>query len=111
MWKILFFILIKILISYHGDCETIEVSTKSGKMIGNNDMDQNLYAFFGIPYAEPPLKDLRFKKPVPIKPWNEPLIANKLPNRCYQLGPVMDMNGLNKSENCLSKFSRTERKF
>ncbi|KAL3241442.1 hypothetical protein MRX96_002559 [Rhipicephalus microplus] len=27
-------------------------------------------AFYGVPYAEPPVDDLRFRKPVPARPWN-----------------------------------------
>ena len=42
-------------------------------------------AWLGIPYAEKPLGDLRFKRPVPIKNWNGVLNATELPNSCYQV--------------------------
>lgn len=29
------------------------------------------YVFFGIPYVEPPVGDLRFAKTVPVRPWND----------------------------------------
>ncbi|XP_033328429.2 acetylcholinesterase isoform X1 [Megalopta genalis] len=42
-------------------------------------------AFLGIPYAEPPLANLRFKPPVPISPWNEVLDAVEEGNACPQI--------------------------
>ncbi|XP_069495253.1 cholinesterase-like [Ambystoma mexicanum] len=42
-------------------------------------------AFLGIPYGEPPTGSLRFKKPVPIKPWKGILNATKYGNSCYQI--------------------------
>ena len=42
-------------------------------------------AWMGIPFAEKPLGDLRFKRPVPIKNWEGVLNATELPNSCYQL--------------------------
>lgn len=45
-----------------------------------------LNAWLGIPYAEKPIGDLRFKRPVPVKPWYPNVInATHLPNSCYQL--------------------------
>ncbi|XP_015791225.1 cholinesterase [Tetranychus urticae] len=40
--------------------------------------------FLGIPYAEPPLNELRFSKPVPKKPWNGVLKTDQWGNRCLQ---------------------------
>ncbi|MFX1277124.1 MAG: carboxylesterase/lipase family protein [Promethearchaeota archaeon] len=44
------------------------VETKLGKIKGY--IDGNLYIFKGIPYAEPPIGDLRFKPPVNKKSWS-----------------------------------------
>ena len=37
-----------------------------------------------IPFAKPPLGDLRFKKPIPVDPWPQVYDANRLPNSCPQ---------------------------
>ena len=42
-------------------------------------------AWLGIPFAEKPLGNLRFKRPVPIKNWEGVLNATELPNSCYQI--------------------------
>lgn len=31
--------------------------------------DEEYYSFEGIPYGQPPVGDLRFKAPLPAKPW------------------------------------------
>ena len=42
-------------------------------------------AWLGLPFAEKPFGDLRFKRPVPIKNWKETLNTTKLPNSCFQV--------------------------
>ncbi|MCK4862768.1 MAG: carboxylesterase/lipase family protein [Dehalococcoidales bacterium] len=44
------------------------VDTKSGKVEGS--YQDGLYVFKGIPYAAPPLGELRWMPPQPVKPWN-----------------------------------------
>lgn len=42
--------------------------------------------YLGIPYAKPPIGDLRFKKPVAAEKWTKPL-------DCYEYGPVCPQSG------------------
>lgn len=48
---------------------------------------KSVYAFLGIPYAEPPEGEKRFRKPIPKKSWPRSTIYNAtvLPNSCYQM--------------------------
>ena len=40
--------------------------------------------FFGIPFAEPPVGELRWKAPVPKTPWSDVLQATELSAKCAQ---------------------------
>jgi carboxylesterase type B len=42
-------------------------------------------AFLGVPYAEPPVGDLRFRAPVPVGKWDGVLSATALKGTCSQL--------------------------
>ena len=44
------------------------VSIKSGKLEGN--LENGLYVFKGIPYAAPPVGELRWMPPQPVKAWS-----------------------------------------
>ncbi|MGW6564702.1 carboxylesterase/lipase family protein [Streptomyces sp. NPDC054975] len=50
------------------------VTTTRGPVRGERRADGSL-RFLGIPYAQPPVGDLRFAAPVPPEPWSEPLDA------------------------------------
>lgn len=47
------------------------VKTESGLISGTNGQDANVMVFKGIPFAAPPLADLRWKEPQPVKSWND----------------------------------------
>ncbi|XP_072330546.1 cholinesterase-like isoform X2 [Scyliorhinus torazame] len=66
--------------------EELVITTSQGKVKGTsvNVLSGSVTTFLGIPYAEPPIAELRFKKPVPKRPWSGLLNANTYPNTCYQ---------------------------
>lgn len=64
------------------------VSTKKGKIRGvtlksatNRDVD----VWYGIPFAQPPVGDLRFRHPRPMDKWDGILETTKSPNSCVQI--------------------------
>ncbi|XP_077484532.1 uncharacterized protein LOC144094479 [Amblyomma americanum] len=66
---------------------------------------KELYAYLGIPYAQPPIGDLRFRKPLPVSPWEGVYNASSKPRPCRQL-PVplvadLTLNYSGSSEDCL----------
>ncbi|XP_008824809.1 cholinesterase, partial [Nannospalax galili] len=66
--------------------EDIIITTKAGKVRGLSlpVLGGMVTAFLGIPYAQPPLGRLRFKKPQPLNKWSEVWNATKYANSCYQ---------------------------
>ncbi len=50
------------------ETEFVETGTTAGRVRGRRRPDGSL-AFLGIPFAEPPVGDLRFAAPVPHRPW------------------------------------------
>jgi len=46
------------------------IKTESGLISGISGQDANVMVFKGIPFAAPPLADLRWKEPQPVKSWN-----------------------------------------
>uniref|UniRef100_A0A914BZG4 Carboxylesterase type B domain-containing protein n=1 Tax=Acrobeloides nanus TaxID=290746 RepID=A0A914BZG4_9BILA len=76
---------------FHGpEVPSREVTTKYGKIVGRRMIqksDRMVDAFLGIPFAKPPVAELRFKKPVPPEPWSDTLHATKFASRCVQLDP------------------------
>ncbi|HEH8151657.1 TPA: carboxylesterase family protein [Staphylococcus aureus] len=46
----------------------------------------NTYHFLGIPYAEPPVSNLRWKAPRPPQKWEGIYLANEFGPACPQIG-------------------------
>lgn len=47
------------------------VQINSGKISGTYNPKTKIYAFKGIPYAQPPVGNLRWRPPQPVKPWKD----------------------------------------
>ena len=61
---------------------TLAVQTQLGPVEGVE--DDGVFSYRGIPYAAPPVGDLRWQPPVAPEPWTEPLLATDKPAICPQ---------------------------
>ncbi|KAJ1525424.1 hypothetical protein ONE63_010238 [Megalurothrips usitatus] len=70
------------------------VQTRAGRRVA---------AFTAVPYAQPPVGDLRFKAPVPVEPWASPRESPPLQQVpvCMQSEDAAFTQGLLRSEDCL----------
>ena len=72
------------------------VQTLAGKVRGYE--RNGLVEYLGIPYAEPPVGPLRFKRAVPVKPWLDIFDARE-----YGPAPVQKDKGIDiGEEDCLT---------
>jgi para-nitrobenzyl esterase len=60
------------------------VETASGKLQGVPGKEPSVTAFLGVPYAAPPVGQLRWRDPQPPAPWAGVRHANKYGNVCMQ---------------------------
>ena len=77
-------------------------STDQGELIGLNG-ENNTYTWKGIPFATPPVDDLRWKATQEAKPWNGRLEATEFRQACFQRGSVFENSESqwSGSEDCL----------
>ncbi|MDD5223741.1 MAG: carboxylesterase family protein [bacterium] len=80
------------------------VATASGQVGGSIDKEGNTCLWKGIPYAAPPVGDLRWKAPEPVRPWGGVRDATRWGNACAQLGMYKFNNHVSApySEDCLN---------
>ncbi|CAD5125202.1 DgyrCDS13442 [Dimorphilus gyrociliatus] len=93
--------------------EYVKVETAYGRVTGTRKVvnDFRIETFLGVPYAKPPVGDLRFRRPIPLTQYPpEGINATKLPPTCIQ--PIDTLFGMhegvemwnpntNISEDCL----------
>lgn len=80
-----------------------QVRTNIGTVEGTTSTDGKVHIFKGIPYAAPPVGDLRWKAPQPAAPWANVRKATEFGARCMQTNVFGDMNFRDNgpSEDCL----------
>ncbi|KAJ8924196.1 hypothetical protein NQ315_006987 [Exocentrus adspersus] len=68
--------------------EDVIVEVNSGRVQGrriySQEINKNFYAFQGIPYAQPPVGDLRFEAPLPAEKWDGVLAVQEDERKCVQ---------------------------
>jgi para-nitrobenzyl esterase len=62
------------------------VQTKAGVIAGT--YNNNVYSFKGVPYAAPPVGELRWKAPQPVKPWSDTLSCKQFGASAMQNKPA-----------------------
>lgn len=85
-------------------CQTpVQVETQYGILEGFHDNSKDLDLFLGVPFAQPPVEDFRWKSPQPLKNWEGIKEAKKFSPSAVQTNVFGDMiyRGNGKSEDCL----------
>jgi para-nitrobenzyl esterase len=83
---------------------SIKVKTDKGDVEGAYTADHQVIAFKGIPYAAPPVGDLRWQPPQPAEKWKRTLSAKDFGSHCMQSDSYDDMtfHDPGPSEDCLT---------
>jgi para-nitrobenzyl esterase len=85
------FILFQINFALSQSQQAIQAKIENGKIEGFNDIQSGLNLFLGIPYAKPPIGDLRWKAPQPLENWRGIKKTKKFGPRPMQYNVYGDM--------------------
>ncbi len=83
--------------------EAVKVQTFYGTVEGLKNNEKNIELFLGVPYAKPPVDDLRWKAPQPMEKWNGIKSTKRFSPAAVQTNVFGDMiyRGQGTSEDCL----------
>lgn len=75
-----------LIVSFANEDELL-ITTKDGQVQGKflPVVNGSVRAFLGIPFAKPPVGNLRFRVPEPVQPWQGVKDATNYANTCFQL--------------------------
>ncbi|ROT76100.1 putative esterase E4-like [Penaeus vannamei] len=92
--------------------EAAEVQLIQGRISGAREEagGRSFYAFRGIPYAQPPVGELRFQDPVAAEAWAGVRDGSTAPPLCPQLTAVDGETAVAGEEDCLYLSVYTSRK-
>jgi len=71
-------------VDYNNPTKTEVLEVEGGKIQGVYNKDNSVKVYAGIPYAKPPVKELRWKEPQNVEPWDGIRDCSKFQNRSYQ---------------------------
>ncbi|KAK8047988.1 alpha/beta-hydrolase [Apiospora saccharicola] len=79
------------------DAQSVSVTVANGTLVGVEDSKSDVQKFLGIPYAQPPIGDLRLRQARPLNSSFGTLQANAFGHSCYGAGSQP-----NASDDCLT---------
>ena len=80
----------------------VQIRIESGLLTGVRGREPSVTVYKGVPYAAPPVGDLRFAAPKPPHPWEGVRKADQFGKVCPQAGGPGGGNKDNMSEDCLT---------
>src|SRR5690606_1716472 len=82
----------------------VQTTIKTGNIEGNYNVTNGISTYFGVPFAQPPVAELRWKAPVPAASWTGVKETKKFGPRPVQGLVFGDMNSWSEgvSEDCLT---------
>lgn len=104
--KHLIFLIIYLQLNHYGTVPIVDTNLGkiSGKLLRTFMYNVEYYGFMGIPFASPPVGELRFLSPTPPEPWEGILKADEEKPACIQYNyniPKQQPHGVYGAEDCL----------
>ncbi|XP_051025153.1 acylcarnitine hydrolase-like [Acomys russatus] len=101
------------LLQVHGEdsaspIRTTHIGQVQGRLIYLNDTKVGVHTFLGIPFAKPPLGQLRFAPPESPEPWSGVRDATAYPARCLQNSETVNAESLEMMKLTLPPSSTSE---
>ncbi len=97
-WLVLMFSILLVALRATGADESVSID---GGVVSGAVEDQ-VKIFKGIPFAAPPVGNLRWRAPKPVVPWKRTLAATEFKPQCMQVGPPLPTMPVEpSSEDCL----------
>lgn len=83
--------------------QKVNVTVQQGELAGVTDSATGIHSFKGIPFAQPPVDQLRWRPPQPVDAWQNTRDASQFADQCMQLPLYDDMRFRSSgvSEDCL----------
>ncbi len=108
MKKIVYLFGLLCLVNFSGMAQTnnafvVQTTIENGVIEGNYDTKSGIQTYFGVPFAKPPIGELRWKAPQPLTNWSGVKETKKFGARPVQAIVFGDMNSRSNglSEDCL----------
>lgn len=82
----------------------LRIQINDGEILGRyttSETGRTVKAFIGIPFASPPVNELRFKAPQKVTPWNGTLLTQNERSQCPQIDALRGTIGVAGDEDCL----------
>ncbi|XP_059097739.1 esterase E4-like [Tigriopus californicus] len=92
-----------IALAFINEVRGVIVDTQNGPVLGKIETSfegNDFFGFHSIPYAQPPLGDLRFRDPLPFGDWEGVLDATEDGQACIQIPPLIETGTIGQ-EDCL----------